>query len=160
MKRALLAAALTVAAIGYAKTRSATVTVLAPTVVASPPTSATAGIALQDAIGCRMSIRVVDAGTINGGTLIPYYYDANLGWTRPATSQDCTLEANKLPDGGPPAAQVCADMAPLARFGRVMVYAKAVTGGDGGSPNGFHADGGQFIAPTARIECWGPNIMD
>ena len=122
------------------------------------PTAATDGVALNGAVGCRISIRVVDGGTINGGTLALYYYDANLGWVRSASALDCALEANKAADGGAPSAQACADVEPLARFGRLAAVALNVTGSDGGTPNGFAAGGGQTVAPVVRVECFDPSL--
>jgi hypothetical protein len=105
------------------------------------------GVALNDAEGCRLSARVTDGGTINGGGLAVYYYDAVLGWVRSPTSLDCTFEANKLQDGGAPAAQVCPDLGVLAKYGRIAAARKLLVNG-AGSP----------ATATVRVECWGRNI--
>lgn len=119
------------------------------------PTLATDGVSLLEVEACRPSVRVDGGGTINGGTLVSYYYDSVLGWTRSATRLDCVLEANKLLDGGAPSAQVCPDTEPVARFGRVAFVANNIVGADGGTPNGVGVDGGQNIAPVVRVECFG-----
>ena len=123
------------------------------------PSAASDGVSLNDSIGCRASVRVTDGGTINGGKLLAWYYDPVLGWVRASTLLDCSLEANKLPDGGAPSAQVCLDFEPAARFGRIGFQSSSLVGADGGSPNGFDGtDGGQHVAPVVRVECWGPTI--
>lgn len=122
------------------------------------PSGATAGVSLLDSEGCRVSVRALDGGTINGGSLALWYYDSVLGWTRSATSLDCTLEANKLIDGGAPSAQVCPDYQPAARFGRLAAEARNLVGADGGTPNGVGVDGGQNVPPVVRVECWGREI--
>lgn len=105
------------------------------------------GVSLSEVEGCRLSARVTDGGTINGGGLAVYYYDAVLGWVRSSTALDCTFEANKLQDGGAPAVQVCPDLGILAKYGRLAVAGKLLTGVDGGA-----------ITATTRVECWGRNI--
>lgn len=113
----------------------------------SIPTSATDGVSLDRVTGCRISVRVMDGGTVNGGTLVSYYYDPVLGWVRSPTALDCTLEANKLIDGGAPASQVCSDTQVLAQYGRVGVAVKSLVNGAASS-----------ITATSRIECWGPEL--
>lgn len=122
------------------------------------PSAATDGVSLHRAQGCRMSVRVYDGGTLNGGKLLAWYYDSVLGWVRASTALDCTLEANKLPDAGAPAAQVCPDLEPLAQFGRLGAQSSALVGADGGTPNGLGSDGGRNQAPVVRVECWGPEL--
>lgn len=112
------------------------------------PTLSTDGVSLSEVEGCRASVRSTDGGTVNGGKLVLFYYDAVLGWTRAQSSLDCTLEANKMLDGGAPSAQVCPDYGTLARFGRVGVA----------SQNLVSADGGTVAGATVRLECWGRNL--
>ena len=150
MRRFALIALLT-AAVAYAGTR-------AVEGAGAVPTLATHGVNLSEVAGCRASIRVDGGGTINGGTLASYYYDAVLGWVRSNTALDCTLEASKLLDGGAPAVQVCPDTLPQAKFGRFTVAANGIVGADGGTPNGVGTDGGQNIAPIVRVECWGASL--
>ena len=111
------------------------------------PTLTTDGVSLRDSEGCRVSARVGDGGTVNGGTLALWYHDSVLGWTRGSTSLDCTLESNKLWDGGAPSAQVCPDRVPAARFGRMAAEARSLIGVDGG-----------VITANVRVECWGRDI--
>jgi hypothetical protein len=122
------------------------------------PSAATDGVSLKEVQSCRASVRVADAGTVNGGTLVAYYYDAVLGWVRSNTSLDCTLEANKGPSGAAPSAQVCPDTQVLAAYGRVAVASSGLVGADGGTPNGIGVDGGQNVEPVVRIECFGSNL--
>lgn len=149
--RRLIIASMLVAAAAYAGSRAAEG-------AGGTPTLSTDGVSLADSEGCRLSVRARDAGTINGGTIAVWYYDAVLGWTRSATSLDCTLESNKLADGGAPTAQVCPDRVPAARFGRIAAEARSLIGADGGTPNGFGTDGGQNVTPMVRVECWGREI--
>lgn len=102
----------------------------------------TNGVSLTEVTSCRMSVRVTDGGTINGGTLVTYYYDAVLGWVRASTALDCILEANKLIDAGAPAAQVCPDTNVLGRYGRVTVVGKNLVNGAGAA-----------AGATCRVEC-------
>lgn len=102
----------------------------------------TNGVSLSEVTSCRMSVRVTDGGTINGGTLVTYYYDAVLGWVRASTALDCVLEANKLIDAGAPAAQVCPDTNVLGRYGRVTVVGKNLVNGAGAA-----------AGATCRVEC-------
>ena len=108
--------------------------------------SATAGVPISDAEACRFSVRVTDGGTVNGGTLVAYYYDQVLGWVRSNSALDCTLEANRLIDGGAPSAQVCPDTQVRAQFGRVAVASKNLVDGTG-----------LAITATVRVECYTPN---
>jgi len=105
------------------------------------------GVSLTDVEGCRLSARVTDGGTINGGGLAVYYYDTALGWVRGSTALDCTFEANKLLDGGAPSAQVCPDLGVLAKYGRIAAARKLLVNG-AGSP----------ATATVRVECWGRNL--
>jgi len=151
MKLRLILISAFVAAVAWAGSRAADSS-------GGTPSATTDGVTLLDSTGCRVSIRARDGGTINGGTLAMWYYDSVLGWTRSATSLDCTLEANKLIDGGAPTAQVCPDYQPMARFGRIAVEARNIVGADGGTPNGIGTDGGANVTPLTRVECWGPEI--
>lgn len=122
------------------------------------PSAATDGVALRGVQACRVSARALDGGTVNGGTLVAYYYDSALGWVRSNTSLDCTLEANKGPSGAAPTAQVCPDTEVLAGFGRVSYAATGLVGADGGTPNGIGVDGGANVEPVVRTECFGVDI--
>ena len=156
MRRALFTGLALAALAAFAGTRAKESAGAVPALLADGGT--TDGVTLADSIGCRASVRVADGGTINGGTLASFYYDPVLGWVRSATSLDCTLQANKLLDGGAPAAQVCPDSEPLARFGRWAVASTGLVGADGGTPNGVGVDGGSNVSPVVRVECWGPTI--
>lgn len=140
--RALLVAVGVFAAVALAGSR-----VKETTGAGVAPTLSTDGVALADSEGCRVSARVTDGGTINGGTLVSYYQDGVVGWVRASTALDCTLEANKTLDGGAPAAQVCPDLGVLAKFGRIAFAGKSLVGADGGT-----------VTATVRTECWGRNI--
>lgn len=140
MKLKLLTAVLLVAAVAFAGTR-------AKETSGAIPTLSTDGVALTDVSSCRFSARLTDGGTLNGGTLVAYYYDAQLGWVRSATALDCVLEANKLIDGGAPASQVCPDTAVNSRFGRVGVASKNLVNGAGTS-----------VTATVRVECYVPAL--
>lgn len=111
------------------------------------PTLATDGVSIVGATACRMSARVTDGGAVNGGTLVPYYYDAVLGWVRAGSATDCTLESNKLLDGGAPSAQVCLVDVAGASWGRIAAVANGL----------FTADGGPATA-NIRVECFDPTI--
>lgn len=151
MKRLLISGAVLLAWLAWAGSRANEST-------GAVPSLATDGVSLNDSEGCRLSVREADGGTLNGGTLAVWYYDARLGWVRSASALDCVLESNKLADGGAPSAQVCPDLQPLARFGRLGVEARGLVGLDGGSPNGLGVDGGANVAPVLRVECWGRAI--
>ena len=140
MKLKLSIIALLLAAVAFAGTR-------AKETSGAVPTLSTDGVALTDVSSCRFSARIVDGGTLNGGTLVAYYYDAVNGWVRSPTSLDCVLEANKLIDAGPPSAQVCPDTAVNSRFGRVAVASKNLVNGAGTS-----------VSATVRVECYVPSL--
>lgn len=118
----------------------------------TPPTTladggTTDGVSLSEIEGCRVSARVADGGTLNGGVLAAYYFDAVLGWVRASTALDCTFEAGKLLDGGAPSTQVCPDLGVLAKYGRIAYVNKSLVGVDGGA-----------ATATVRTECWGRNL--
>lgn len=112
------------------------------------PTLATEGVSLTNVEGCRLSARSADGGTVNGGKVVAYYYDAVNGWTRSASTLDCTLESNKLLDGGAPRSQVCSDLAVGGSFGRIAAVNGGVTSADGGTPVGL----------VVRVECYGKEL--
>lgn len=105
------------------------------------------GVSLSEVEGCRLSARVTDGGTINGGGLAVYYYDSVLGWVRSSTSLDCSFESNKLQDGGAPSVQVCPDLGVLAKYGRIAAAGKLIVNGAGSA-----------ATATVRVECWGRNL--
>lgn len=107
----------------------------------------TDGVSLLEVEGCRVSARVTDGGTINGGVLAAYYFDSALGWVRASTALDCTLEANKLLDAGAPTVQVCPDLGTLAKYGRIAYVNKSVVNGSAAA-----------ATVTTRVECWGRNL--
>lgn len=116
---------------------------------AAPPVPAAgtepdAGVDLASASGCRV-LAYTDAGTIWGGVLQAYYWDPVVGpasssWARAPACFDCVLQA----DAGTPRAQVCADLEPLAAYGRLAYVAAGVVSVDGGAVAGLRV----------RVECW------
>lgn len=146
--RTLFVLLLSVSVIALAGSRVKEITVaqgVVPTTLADGGT--TDGVSLSEIEGCRISARVSDGGTINGGVIGVYYYDSAIGWVRASTALDCTLEASKLFDGGAPAAQVCPDLGILAKYGRISATNKSLVGIDGGA-----------VTATIRTECWGRNL--
>lgn len=143
MKKTLAAALVSLFAVSlaYAGSRAKETT-------GNPPTLATDGVNLAEVEGCRISVRSTDGGTINGGTLRQWYYDSVLGWVPSNSSLDCSLDSARLLDAGAPSGQVCPDVIPLAKFGRMSVEANAVRNFDAGTVPGI----------TTRVECWGRNI--
>ncbi len=113
----------------------------------SVPTASTDGVSLSEVTGCRASVRSDGGTTINGGTLVLYYYDAVLGWAPSQSSLDCTLDAHRAADGGAGLSLVCPDTRVTAPYGRVAVNARSLTSSDGGVPTAL-----------VRIECFGPNL--
>lgn len=109
------------------------------------PTDAGEGVALADSVGCRVSARQTDGGTIGGGKMLVHYYDAVNGWTESAQAVHCTVTA--LTDGGSRSVYVCPDLEPLARYGRIGV-----------SNYGLVNASAATTAPITRVECWGPAI--
>ncbi len=139
MKRLLLIAALTAAALAWAGSRAAESS-------GTVPTSATAGVSISQTTACRGSVRVDDGGAVMGGALQPYYYDAVLGWVESSRASACTLDGTLQLDGGQRSRQVC-EWAVNGQFGRVALVA-----------NGLVNDAGTSITATVRLECSGADL--
>lgn len=119
------------------------------------PTALTDGVELTDVTGCRMSIRVDGGNIAPGCKLIPWYWDAKLGWTESDSTLWCTTTAKS--DGGLRDSFLCPDgPMPIARFGYVAVQKVGCVGSDGGTGAASLVDGGPSVQPTTRIECGGP----
>jgi hypothetical protein len=117
----------------------------------APPSGATDGVSLLDVgpygsvtpiTACRGTIRFSDGGTIMGGSLVPHYYDAVVGWIEGKDSDQCALSGSKLLDGGSRHSQYC-EWTVTSRFGRAALAGKSLIGEDGGS-----------VVPIMRLECW------
>lgn len=162
MRKALFAGALAVAAVAFAGQAGRDGTVSSPS-NSVPATSV--GVTLNGAVGCRCSIRVPDAGSnvigadglAAAGYIVPWYKDDSLPvWVESVSAQHCAIAA-KL-DAGRIRFQVCPDLVPAARFGRVYCSGYGITGYDGGSGQDWIADGGVGPAVVVRTECWGPSM--
>lgn len=140
MKRALLLTGLVALSV-WAGTR-------AKDTDGSLPSTATDGVSLKEVQSCRASVRSVDGGTVNGGTVVSFYYDSVLGWVRSPASLDCVLEANKLLDGGAPSVQICPDTEVLASYGRVSFVPFGVVNASGAAVPGMQV----------RTECFGRDL--
>ncbi len=111
------------------------------------PSSATDGIDLREVTACRTSARMTDGGTIGAGTIQYYRYETATGWLRSPSVFDCSMELNKLTDGGSGPAQDCPIIEPLVQSGRIGAIAV-----------GFTNPSGTAITPIIKQECWGPAL--
>lgn len=140
-----------------------------------PPSLDTDGVLLDNAVGCRMSVRV-DSGIPGQGTtgadglaqtglkLQPWYFDSKLGWVEGDSSLQCSVATR--PDAGIIRAFVCPDLVPAARFGRIAVSKLGNPARiDAGTGADWVVDAGSGVPqpsgplPFYRIECWGPNFV-
>ncbi len=176
MKRFAFAAFVLTAALAVGATRAKDFNGNPPALLGPSDAAESLGVRLNDAVGCRMSVRV-DAGLVGQGIkgadglaqtglkLQPWYYDSSLGWVEGDSSLQCTVATR--PDAGIIRAFVCPDLIPAARFGSIMVSklgnparVDAGTGADWITDSGTGVDtpvpGPQ---PLYRVECWGPNVV-
>lgn len=149
--RVLIALFVGIVTLGFVLSQSAlagTVSTDTLGVAPLPDAGSDIGVSLSGATGCRLSVRATDGGTVNGGTLKAYYYDtATLSWNPSHSALDCTLDANRLSDAGAPYAQICPDLEPLGRYGRILGVSSSLVNG-----------AGTAITATVRTECWGQTI--
>lgn len=106
------------------------------------PAAATDGVSLVDVSACRASIRYTDGGTATAGALVPYYYDAVLGWREGPKLSQCTLDSDTQVDGGARFGQLC-EWRVINPFGRAAVVPKGLSP----QPVGI-----------IRLECYGERL--
>jgi hypothetical protein len=176
VKRLGFVAATLLAALALGATRAKDFNGNPPALLGPSVQAESLGIRLNDAVGCRMSVRV-DAGEIGQGikgadglaqtglTIMPWYYDATLGWVEGDSSLRCNVAAR--PDAGIIRNFVCPDIVPAARFGSIMVSKLGNPARiDAGTGADWITDAGTGVAtpvpgpqPLYRVECWGPNVV-
>jgi hypothetical protein len=125
------------------------------------PATSLDGVSMVNAIGCRCTVVVPDAGSntigadglaASGWRVVPWYSGPNVPWTESPSSLHCQPAARL--DGGRIRSLVCPDYEPLASYGRMSCAKYGIVGYDGGVGADWLADGGYGPVPVFRTECF------